>query len=83
MLANIYIARLEKELCNKCILDPKFKWPILFKRVIDDGFLGFWWYKRRNGILEYAIQYVEGEETLVVANGTINPPPATSDPHSW
>jgi hypothetical protein len=31
-------ARLEKELCNQCILDPKFKEPILFKRCIDDNF---------------------------------------------
>ena len=36
--ANVYISMLANELCNKCILDPKFKWPILFLRFIDDGF---------------------------------------------
>ena len=38
ILANIYMARLENELRNKCLLEPKFKWPILIKRFIDDGF---------------------------------------------
>ena len=35
------MAVLENELRQKCKLDPKLKWPILFKRFIDDGFGGF------------------------------------------
>ena len=38
ILAKIYMAMLENELSLKCKFDPKFKWPILFKRFIDDGF---------------------------------------------
>ena len=39
ILANIYMAMLENELrLLKCNFDPKFKWPTLFKRFIDDGF---------------------------------------------
>ena len=38
ILANIYMARLEQILKDKCKMDPKLKWPCLFKRFIDDGF---------------------------------------------
>ena len=38
ILANIYMARLEQILKEKCKMDPKLKWPCLFKRFIDDGF---------------------------------------------
>ena len=38
ILANIYMAMLENELRLKCKSEPKFKWPILFNRFIDDGF---------------------------------------------
>jgi hypothetical protein len=38
ILANIYLARLENILRNKCVTDNKLVWPILFKRFIDDGF---------------------------------------------
>ena len=38
ILANIYMARLETLLKEKCKMDIKLKWPILFKRFIDDGF---------------------------------------------
>ena len=31
-------ARLETLLKEKCNTDPKLKWPVLFKRFIDDGF---------------------------------------------
>ena len=41
ILANIFMAMLENELRSKCILDPKLKRPILFKRFIDDGFRVF------------------------------------------
>ena len=37
ILANIYMARLEQILKEKCKMDPKLKWPCLFKRFIDDG----------------------------------------------
>ena len=36
ILANIYLALLEKELKEK--QDKKLVWPVLFKRFIDDGF---------------------------------------------
>ena len=39
----------ENELRKKCVLDPNIKWPILFKRFIDDGF----------GIFEVTQQEVE------------------------
>ena len=32
------MALLENELKNKCKSDPKFIWPVHFKRFIDDGF---------------------------------------------
>ena len=32
------MALLENELKLKCNSDPKFIWPVLFKRFIDDGF---------------------------------------------
>jgi len=32
------MARLEQILKEKCKMDPKLKWPCLFKRFIDDGF---------------------------------------------
>ena len=38
ILANIYMARLEQILKEKCKMDPKLKWPCLFKRFIDVGF---------------------------------------------
>ena len=38
ILANIFMARLEQILKEKCKTDPKLKWPCLFKRFIDDGF---------------------------------------------
>ena len=38
ILANIYMAKLEMLLKEKCKTDIKLKWPILFKRFIDDGF---------------------------------------------
>ena len=38
ILANIYMAYLEQILKEKCKMDPKLKWPCLFKRFIDDGF---------------------------------------------
>ena len=38
ILANIYMAMLEHELRRKCALNPNMKWPVLFKRFIDDGF---------------------------------------------
>ena len=41
ILANIYMAMLENEVHQKCKNDPKLKWPILFKRFIVDGFVGF------------------------------------------
>ena len=41
ILANIYMAMLENELRNKCILDPKLEWLGLLKKIIDDGFGGF------------------------------------------
>jgi len=37
ILANIYMAMLEEELMIICI-NKNVKWPILFKRFIDDGF---------------------------------------------
>ena len=38
VLANLYLAVLEVKLKELMKNDPKFKWPILFKRFIDDGF---------------------------------------------
>ena len=38
ILANIYMAKLEKLLKEKCKTDINLKWPTLFKRFIDDGF---------------------------------------------
>ena len=38
ILANIYLAKLEKLLLEKCKTDKKLVWPILFRRFIDDGF---------------------------------------------
>ena len=38
ILANIYLAKLEKFLKEKCKTDKKLIWPICFKRFIDDGF---------------------------------------------
>ena len=38
VLANIYRARLEIILKEKCKSDFKLKWPILFKKFFDDGF---------------------------------------------
>ena len=38
ILTNIYMAKLEHILKEKCNIDPKLKWPCLFKRFIDDGF---------------------------------------------
>ena len=41
ILANIYIAKLEALLKEKCKTDIKLKWPILFKRFIDDGLVSW------------------------------------------
>ena len=38
MLANLYLAKLEKILKEKTKNDPKMVWPLLFRRYIDDGF---------------------------------------------
>ena len=38
ILANIYMAKLEALQKEKCKTEVKLKWPILFKRFIDDGF---------------------------------------------
>ena len=38
ILANLYLAKLEKILKEKTINDPLMVWPIFFKRYIDDGF---------------------------------------------
>ena len=38
ILANIYLAKLEKLLFQKSETDKKLIWPILFGRFIDDGF---------------------------------------------
>ena len=38
ILANIYMAKLEMLLKEKCKTDIKLKWPTLLKRFIDDGF---------------------------------------------
>ena len=38
ILGNIYLAKLEKLLWDKCKLDTKLIRPILFKRFIDDSF---------------------------------------------
>ena len=37
ILANIYMAMLEEELIIIC-KNRSIKWPIMFKRFIDDGF---------------------------------------------
>jgi hypothetical protein len=37
-LANIYMAKLEMLLKEKCKTDIKLKWPTLLKRFIDDSF---------------------------------------------
>ena len=37
ILANIYLAMLEEELVIIC-KNKNIKWPIMFKRFIDDGF---------------------------------------------
>ena len=38
ILANIYLAKLEKLLLEKCKTDKKLIWPTLFRRFINDGF---------------------------------------------
>ena len=38
VLANLYLAKLEKILKEKTKHDPKLIWPKVFKRYIDDGF---------------------------------------------
>ena len=38
ILANLYLAKLEKILKEKTKNDPMLVWPILFRRYIDDGF---------------------------------------------
>ena len=38
ILANLYLAKLEKNLKEKTKHDPKLIWPKVFKRYIDDGF---------------------------------------------
>ena len=38
ILANIYMAKVENLLKEKCKTNKKIIWPVLFKRFIDDGF---------------------------------------------
>ena len=38
ILANIYMATQENLLKEKCKINKKIIWPLLFKRFIDDGF---------------------------------------------
>ena len=38
ILANIYLAKLEKLLLKKCKMHKNLIWPILFQIFIDDGF---------------------------------------------
>jgi len=38
IIANLYLAKLEKILKDKSKNDPKMLWPIFFRRYIDDGF---------------------------------------------
>ena len=38
ILANLYLAKLEKMLKEKTKNDPKMIWPTFFRRYIDDGF---------------------------------------------
>ena len=38
ILVTLYMARLEMMLKEICKMDAKLKWPVLFKRFIDDGF---------------------------------------------
>ena len=38
ILANLYLAVLQAELQEKYVHDQKLEWPILFQRLIDDGF---------------------------------------------
>ena len=38
ILVNIYLAKLEKILREKCKTDKQLVWPILFKRFIKNGF---------------------------------------------
>ena len=38
IIANLYLAKLEKILKEKSKGDPNMVWPIFFKRYIDDGF---------------------------------------------
>ena len=38
ILANLYLAGLEKKLKEDTKNDPKMKWPSLWRRFIDDGF---------------------------------------------
>ena len=38
ILANLYLAKLEKLLKDKTKNDHKMVWPILFRHFIDDGF---------------------------------------------
>jgi hypothetical protein len=38
ILANLYLAMLEKSLKETTRNDPKMIWPVLWKRFIDDGF---------------------------------------------
>ena len=53
ILANLYLAKLEKIVKQKSINNPKMIWPIFFKRYIDDGF-GI--AKRSKADVEYWIQ---------------------------
>ena len=39
ILANIYLAKLEKILLEKCKTNKKLVWTILFRRFIDDGLI--------------------------------------------
>jgi hypothetical protein len=38
VFANIFLAILEVKIKNRCLIDSKLIWPILFLRFIDDGF---------------------------------------------
>ena len=38
ILVNLYMAKLEKILKEKCFANPKLIWPVFYVRFIDDGF---------------------------------------------
>ena len=38
ILANLYMAKLEMFLKEKCLINPNLIWPTFYVRFIDDGF---------------------------------------------